>query len=188
LVQKKDFTLIFTTGESYEEFKNGRYCSDVDNSIRRIPEFGICSILPESREDIVQQPTKFVEIRETFVSISVQATYSNRKKPTRTATRSGHRNDQCAGGAFGADENHRPRGARPSRRGSCAAGVVGDVARIAEASWDSDNPRVFPSLGGTGRFLMRKGDGEPGWMTIWRGVEKLLLAVRGYEAMRDKCG
>ena len=39
-------------------------------------------------------------------------------------------------------------------------------------------------LVGLGGFLMRKGDGEPGWITIWRGVDKLLLALRGYDAMR----
>lgn len=46
----------------------------------------------------------------------------------------------------------------------------------------------FRHLAGLGGFLMRKGDGEPGWITIWRGVDKLLLALRGYNAMRKKCG
>lgn len=46
----------------------------------------------------------------------------------------------------------------------------------------------FRHLAGLGGFLMRKGDGEPGWITIWRGVDKLLLALRGYEAMRKRCG
>lgn len=46
----------------------------------------------------------------------------------------------------------------------------------------------FRQLAGLGGFLLRKGDGEPGWITIWRGVDKLLLALRGYEAMRQKCG
>jgi hypothetical protein len=31
---------------------------------------------------------------------------------------------------------------------------------------------------------MRKRDGEPGWITLWRGLDKLLLAVRGHLAMR----
>jgi hypothetical protein len=46
----------------------------------------------------------------------------------------------------------------------------------------------FRHLAGLGGFLMRKRDGEPGWITIWRGVDKLLLALRGYEAMRKRCG
>jgi hypothetical protein len=44
----------------------------------------------------------------------------------------------------------------------------------------------FRHLAGLGGFLMRKGDGDPGWITLWRGLDKLLLAVRGYEALR--CG
>lgn len=34
-----------------------------------------------------------------------------------------------------------------------------------------------------GGFLGRKSDGEPGWITIWRGLNKLLLC-RAY----NKCG
>ena len=39
-----------------------------------------------------------------------------------------------------------------------------------------------------GGFLMRTGDGEPGWITLWRGTEKLLAAIRGYVSMKNKCG
>lgn len=46
----------------------------------------------------------------------------------------------------------------------------------------------FRHLAGLGGFLMRKGDGEPGWITIWRGTTKLLLALRGHEAMMRRCG
>jgi hypothetical protein len=46
----------------------------------------------------------------------------------------------------------------------------------------------FRALAGLGGFLGRKGDGEPGWITIWRGVEKLLLLLRGANAIRAKCG
>ena len=34
----------------------------------------------------------------------------------------------------------------------------------------------------------RKRDGNPGWLTLWRGLDKLLLAIRGYSAMNQKCG
>lgn len=44
------------------------------------------------------------------------------------------------------------------------------------------------ALAGLGGFLGRKSDGEPGWQTIWRGLETLILALRGYHAARKKCG
>jgi hypothetical protein len=43
-------------------------------------------------------------------------------------------------------------------------------------------------LAGLGGHLLRKGDGEPGWITLWRGYEKLQLLLRGAEALRRKCG
>jgi Transposase DNA-binding/Transposase Tn5 dimerisation domain len=46
----------------------------------------------------------------------------------------------------------------------------------------------FRSLAMLGGFLGRKGDGEPGWQTIWRGLETLLLCLRGAEAIAKKCG
>jgi hypothetical protein len=46
----------------------------------------------------------------------------------------------------------------------------------------------FRGLASLGGFLGRKGDGEPGWQTIWRGLETLLLCLRGAKAIRNKCG
>lgn len=43
-------------------------------------------------------------------------------------------------------------------------------------------------LAGLGGFLMRKGDGEPGWITLWRGVDKLLLCLRGAQTVNKNCG
>lgn len=43
-------------------------------------------------------------------------------------------------------------------------------------------------LGGLGGHLGRKGDGRPGWETLWRGLEKLLLILRGIQAAIQKCG
>jgi hypothetical protein len=48
-----------------------------------------------------------------------------------------------------------------------------------------DFMRGVASLGG---FLGRKSDGEPGWKTIWRGLETLLVALRGFRAARKKYG
>jgi hypothetical protein len=44
------------------------------------------------------------------------------------------------------------------------------------------------TLAGLGGFLGRKSDGEAGWQTIWRGLETLILALRGYHAALKKCG
>jgi len=46
----------------------------------------------------------------------------------------------------------------------------------------------FRALAQLGGFLARKGDGEPGWQTIWGGLEKLLLCLRGAEILALKCG
>jgi hypothetical protein len=40
-----------------------------------------------------------------------------------------------------------------------------------------DALRTVARLGG---FLARKGDGEPGWRTLWQGMEKVLLMEHGY--------
>lgn len=50
--------------------------------------------------------------------------------------------------------------------------------------------RFYRELAKLGGFLGRKHDGEPGWITIWRGWEKLNALVRGAElAVRLKiCG
>jgi hypothetical protein len=45
--------------------------------------------------------------------------------------------------------------------------------------------RELAKLGG---FLGRKSDGEPGWMTLWRGFEKLHLCLRGAAAYLKKRG
>ena len=43
-------------------------------------------------------------------------------------------------------------------------------------------------LGGLGGHLGRKGDGQPGWITLWRGLEKLLLMLRGRDLALKRCG
>lgn len=46
----------------------------------------------------------------------------------------------------------------------------------------------FRELAGLGGHMLRKGDGEPGWITLWRGFEKLHLALRAIREYRRKCG
>lgn len=43
--------------------------------------------------------------------------------------------------------------------------------------------RAVAKLGG---FLARKGDGEPGWRTLWRGMEQLLLMEYGFLVARQE--
>jgi len=45
--------------------------------------------------------------------------------------------------------------------------------------------RAIATLGG---FMNRKGDGEPGWRTLWRGLEKLASIESGYLLALEKCG
>jgi Transposase DNA-binding/Transposase DDE domain len=48
--------------------------------------------------------------------------------------------------------------------------------------------QFFRELAGLGGFLGRKHDGEPGWITLWRGFEKLQLALRAVRGYRQRCG
>jgi hypothetical protein len=43
-------------------------------------------------------------------------------------------------------------------------------------------------LAGLGGHLGRKCDGRPGWQTLWYGLEKLLLILRGTRINQTKCG
>ena len=43
--------------------------------------------------------------------------------------------------------------------------------------------RQLAQLGG---HLGRKSDGAPGWITLWRGLEKLLLMLRGSSLQLDQ--
>ena len=43
-------------------------------------------------------------------------------------------------------------------------------------------------LAGLGGHLGRKCDGRPGWQTLWYGLEKLLLILRGTQTAKQKCG
>lgn len=68
----------------------------------------------------------------------------------------------------------------------CRKMIPGSLARVRD---------FFRALAKLGGFLGRKGDGEPGWLTIWRGWEKLYGFIRGAELVADlggleteKCG
>jgi hypothetical protein len=46
----------------------------------------------------------------------------------------------------------------------------------------------FREMAGLGGHMLRKCDGEPGWITLWRGFEKMHLAVRAIHDYRKRCG
>ncbi len=46
----------------------------------------------------------------------------------------------------------------------------------------------FRGVAMMGGFLARKSDGEPGWITIWRGVKELLIKVEARREMYLRCG
>jgi hypothetical protein len=47
---------------------------------------------------------------------------------------------------------------------------------------------VWRGIARCGGFMARKGDGEPGWITIWRGWRSLLNMVEGVVLHRKKGG
>ena len=62
--------------------------------------------------------------------------------------------------------------------------VLAKVRKLSAA--DMTIEQFVKQLGGLGGHLGRKRDGRPGWITLWRGLEKLLLILRG--ATLQKCG
>jgi hypothetical protein len=46
---------------------------------------------------------------------------------------------------------------------------------------DADARQVLRAIASLGGFLGRKGDGEPGWRTLWAGMNEVLAMARGYE-------
>ena len=64
--------------------------------------------------------------------------------------------------------------------------LEGTLGRPAEG-WT--NRTVLRSIARLGGFIGRKSDGEPGWLTIWRGWQRLIPMVQGFElARRTRCG
>src|SRR5262249_22803143 len=60
--------------------------------------------------------------------------------------------------------------------------------RAAAAASDWTIQEFLRRLAMLGGFLARKHDGPPGWITLWRGVTKLLLLIEGRRLALKKCG
>jgi len=75
-----------------------------------------------------------------------------------------------------------------------AAEVGEEVLAILEARFGRPqdgwtNRNVFRCIARLGGFIGRKSDGEPGWITIWRGWQCLMPMVDGYNLVRgERCG
>ena len=56
------------------------------------------------------------------------------------------------------------------------------VAKLAKCDWIELTPcRFWLTMAKRGGYLARKGDGPPGWPTIWRGWYEIMLMVHGAE-------
>ena len=66
------------------------------------------------------------------------------------------------------------------------------AARVGRPRGGWTQRTVWRGIARCGGFLARQGDGEPGWITIWRGWRSLLTMVEGvvlYRTIRGKkCG
>jgi len=75
-----------------------------------------------------------------------------------------------------------------------AAEVGEEVLAILEGTFGRPqdgwtNRNVFRCIARLGGFIGRKSDGEPGWITIWRGWQCLMPMVDGYNLVRgERCG
>ncbi len=71
-------------------------------------------------------------------------------------------------------------------RGSLG-GEVFDIlkARFGEPAEGWTNRDVLVGIARLGGFLARKSDGDPGWITIWRGWRNLMLMIQGLEILQE---
>ena len=84
---------------------------------------------------------------------------------------------------------------RPEGREAAASFGPQPLAMLAaklgkpKAGWT--NAEVFIGIARLGGFLARKGDGLPGWQTIWRGWQRLMCLCEGVETLnqrKKRCG
>ena len=62
-------------------------------------------------------------------------------------------------------------------------------AKFGEPTGGWTHASLLAAIARLGGFLGRKSDGNPGWLTIWRGWRKLMLLSQGFNLARgEKCG
>jgi hypothetical protein len=68
-----------------------------------------------------------------------------------------------------------------------AAEVYQSLRKQARAAEDLSLQEFFVGVARLGGHLARKHDGPPGWLTLWRGWQKLHQLIRGAELVLEKC-
>ena len=53
-------------------------------------------------------------------------------------------------------------------------------AKVGKLTAGWTNRTLLISVAKLGGFLARKRDGNPGWITLWRGVRELMLLAEGF--------
>jgi hypothetical protein len=81
----------------------------------------------------------------------------------------------------------------PLRPGQFDPELIGLLAaKLGRPAGDWTQRTVWRGIARCGGFMGRKGDGEPGWITIWRGWRRLLTMVEGVVMYRktggQRCG
>ena len=77
----------------------------------------------------------------------------------------------------------------PSVFGSEALTILTARYGVPESGWT--NRAVTVAVARLGGYLARRSDGPPGWLTIWRGWQELVLMLQGFllaERETEKCG
>ena len=69
---------------------------------------------------------------------------------------------------------------------SCMLAVLEHKRRPPESGWTAAT--LIVAIAKLGGYLGRRNDGPPGWLTIWRGWQTLLLLAEGYKLARQQTG
>lgn len=76
---------------------------------------------------------------------------------------------------------------RPADADAVTLAVLTRKVGVPKEGWTARS--LLVALARLGGYLGRKGDGPPGWLTIWRGWQRLVPLTEGYRlAMPQRCG
>jgi hypothetical protein len=74
----------------------------------------------------------------------------------------------------------------PDELGEEALAVLAAQYGVPKGGWTYRS--TLTAIARLGGFLARRGDGDPGWLTIWRGWRRLVPLCEGYSLGIGKCG
>lgn len=76
---------------------------------------------------------------------------------------------------------------RPRDADAATLAVLTHKVKVPAEGWTARS--LLVSIAKLGGYLGRKGDGPPGWLTIWRGWQRLVLLAEGHRLATEKrCG